>query len=203
MSTNATTIFTIGHTTHTFDTFVSLLKQHCVTAVADVRSQPFSRRLSQFNRESLAAGLEAVCIKYVFLGEELGARRAEPECYDFGRADYRRIARLPSFRKGLKRLREDAAQYRIALLCAEKEPLDCHRTILVCRHLRNEFRITHILEDGTAEDHAQTERRLVRQMGVSRTLFEPNLSDEQLVQEAYDKRSLQIAYRIDEEGEPQ
>ena len=191
------TLLTIGHTTHSFDEFVALLQQHGVTAVADVRSRPYSRRLEQFNREPLAAGLGGAGIWYVFLGGELGARRDEPQCYDGERADYRRIAQLPKFRAGLDRVREGSERFRIALVCAEKEPLDCHRTILVCRHLREEFHIQHILADGTIEEHAQTEKRLVREMDVCRTLFEPDLTDEELIQRAYDLRGEQIAYRLD------
>lgn len=196
-------LWTVGHTTHSFDVFLSLLRQHGVTAVADVRSQPYSRRSEQFNREPLAARLEDAGIRYVFLGDELGARRAETECYEGGCADYRRIAALPKFRVGLERLRQGATRYRIAVMCAEKEPLDCHRTILICRHLRDEFQIMHILSDGTAEDHAQTEMRLVRAMDVAPTLFDPDATDEQLIQQAYDKRAEHIAYRASEEGVPQ
>ncbi len=200
MTVSKQTLMTIGHTTHELDAFVAMLKQHGVTAVADVRSHPYSRRLEQFNRENLAAELASAGIEYVFLGGELGARREEPECYDGDRADYRRIAVLPKFRAGLDRLREGAARFRIALVCAEKEPLDCHRTVLVCRHLREEFQIVHILADGTTENHSQTEKRLVREMGVSRTLFEPDLTTEQLIQQAYDLRGEQIAYRANGEG---
>ena len=197
------TLWTIGHTTHTVEAFVALLKQHCVTAVADVRSQPYSRRLEQFNREPLAAELKAAGIAYLFLGEELGARRTEIECYVGDRADYVRIATLPKFRAGLERLRQGAARHQITLMCAEKEPLDCHRTVLVCRHLRDEFRIRHILAEGTVEEHTQTEKRLMREMDIARTLFEPDLTDNQLIQQAYDKRGVQIAYRTSEEGVPQ
>jgi uncharacterized protein (DUF488 family) len=197
------TILTIGHTTHAFDAFVGLLKHHGVNAVADVRSHPYSRRSEQFNREQVAPALQAAGIRYVFFGEELGARRVETECYEGDQAVYRRIATLPKFQEGLARLRQGAAQYRVALMCAEKEPLDCHRTILICRELRDEFHITHILADGTTEDHAQTEKRLVREMGVFATLFEPDLNQEQLTEQAYDKRAHQIAYRINEEGVPQ
>jgi uncharacterized protein (DUF488 family) len=197
------TLVTIGHTTHSFDAFVGLLRQHGVNVVADVRSHPYSRRLEQFNREQLAPALEAAGVRYVFLGEELGARRIEAECYEGDRAVYQRIAALPKFQEGLARLRRGIAQFRIALMCSEKDPLDCHRTILICRELRDECQIMHVLADGTAEDHAETEKRLVRQMNVFRSLFEPDLDDEQLVQQAYDKRAQQIAYRINEEGVPQ
>jgi uncharacterized protein (DUF488 family) len=196
MASDRNTLMTIGHTTHALDAFMAMLKLHGVTAVADVRSQPYSRRLEQFNREMLAGELEAAGIRYAFMGDELGARREEAECYDGDRADYRRIAELPKFRAGLDRVRQLAYRSRIALMCAEKEPLDCHRTILVCRHLCDEFPIEHILADGATEEHAQTEKRLVRQMGVCRTLFEPELTGEQLIQQAYDLRGEQIAYHV-------
>jgi uncharacterized protein (DUF488 family) len=159
--------------------------------------------LEQFNREPLATALNAAGILYSFFGEELGARRVEEECYDGDRADYNRIAVLPKFLEGLNRLRKTSAQYRIALLCAEKEPLDCHRTILICRYLRDEFDILHILSDGTIEDHPHAEMRLVHQMGVSLPLFDQDIKGDLLIQAAYDKRSLQIAYRIREERVPQ
>src|SRR5258708_6296618 len=123
------TLFTIGHTVHSIPAFVGLLKAHGVNAVADVRSRPYSRRLEQFNRESLAAELDAADIRYVFMGEELGARRDEPECYENDQAVYEKIAVLPRFQEGLVRVRRGAAQYHLALMCAEKEPLDCHRAV--------------------------------------------------------------------------
>lgn len=195
-------LFTIGHSTHEWPEFVALLRKHGVTAIADVRSQPASR-LPQYKKAALQAGLKEAGINYVFLGRELGARRAEPECYDGDQVSYERIARLPRFLEGLERLRQGSREFRIALMCAEKEPLDCHRTILVCRQLRNGFRIRHILADGSIEEHEQTERRLVRQMDVTRTLFEPNLTEEDLIQQAYEARGRQIAYRADHEGAPE
>ncbi|MGA2068612.1 MAG: DUF488 domain-containing protein [Thermoguttaceae bacterium] len=192
-------IFTIGCSTHPLEDFMALLSRHGITAVADVRSQPYGR-LEHFNRESLSLALKAAGIRYVFLGRQLGARREEQECYDDGVALYERIAKLPAFHEGLARLRRDAKEHRLAVMCAEKEPLDCHRTILVCRHLRGfGIQITHILADGGLEDHAVTEKRLVRQMHVTRTLFEPRLTDDELVERAYDERAQQIAYHADRE----
>ncbi|HOU49719.1 MAG TPA: DUF488 domain-containing protein [Smithella sp.] len=193
-------IFTIGHSTHRFETFIELLQKHSITAVADVRSHPYSSRLPQFNREPLIKGLHLFGIQYVFLGEELGARRVEPECYDGTRVIYQRIATLPKFQEGLQRLRRGAEEFRIAMMCAEKEPLDCHRTILICRALRKEFKILHILFDGSIEEHSQTEQRLVQKMKVERTLFDADISDDQLIQKAYDKKAEQIAYHNDDEG---
>ena len=107
---------------------------------------------------------------------------------------------LPAFRDGLQRLERGATRYRIALMCAEKEPLDCHRTVLVCRHLAAAgWAIRHILADGSLEEHEDTEDRLVRMMGIERTLFEPNPTRDELVQQAYDKRGSQIAFRSEVE----
>jgi uncharacterized protein (DUF488 family) len=194
------TLFTIGHSTHELPTLVKLLKRHGVTAVADVRSQPRSR-LEHFCRPALEAGLKADGLKYVFLGRELGARRDEPECYIDDRADYDRIARLPAFAAGMERIERGARSHLIALVCAEKDPLDCHRMVLVSRFLaRRGMIIAHILADGSLEVQADAERRLVRLMRVERTLFEPDMSDADLVERAYNERGLQIAYRKTHEG---
>jgi uncharacterized protein (DUF488 family) len=196
-------IFTIGHSTHALEEFVTLLRAQGITAVADVRSQPYSR-LKHFNRENLAAALKAAGIRYVFLGRELGARQDVPQGRQEGGASYDAISRLPQFRAGLSRLCRAAVSHRLAIMCAEKEPLDCHRTILICRHLKQlGFRIYHILADGTVEEHASTEKRLVRQSRVERTLFEPDLTDEEILERAYQKRAAQIAYRpLPEEVSP-
>jgi len=195
-------IFTIGHSNHSLEDFISLLRGHGITAVADVRSHPYGR-LEHFDREHLSAALQAAGIEYVFLGRELGARREESECYEDGMALYEKIGELPAFREGLSRLCRGAEKYRLAIMCAEKEPLDCHRTILICRHLRDSgLQLMHILADGNLEEHACTEKRLVRQMGITRTLFEPNLTDEELLERAYHERGQEIAYQTSQEGAP-
>lgn len=191
-------IYTIGHSTHELVEFIGLLQQHGVTAVADVRSQPYGR-LEHFRRENLEAELKAVGIGYVFLGRELGARRDEPECYVNGQAMYDRVAKLHSFRQGLERLERGAADHVIALMCAEREPLDCHRTVLLTRQLSSRgWHIRHILADGSIEEHADTERRMVREMGVD-PLFDGGLTENELIERAYNERGREIAYRETEE----
>lgn len=190
-------IYTIGHSTHELSAFLSLLTPHGITAVADVRSDPFSRDPC-YNHDSLAAALRRVGIEYVFLGRELGARREEHECYVDGQAVYERVAQLPLFREGIARLIDGTEHHRISLMCAEKEPLDCHRTILVCRNLRPYgLHIQHILSDGTLEEHSNAEKRLMRLMGMVPDLFRQDA--EQLIEEAYEARGRQIAYRTSTE----
>ena len=130
-----TKIFTIGHSTHEFKRFVALLKHHGIGAVADVRSTPYSRWQPQFNREELTDALKKHGISYVFMGKELGARSDDPDCYDQGRVQYRRLAGTELFRSGIDRVLDGAHRMSIALMCAEKDPLECHRTILVAREL--------------------------------------------------------------------
>jgi uncharacterized protein (DUF488 family) len=194
------TLFTVGHSNHELPVFLALLAEHGVTAIADVRSQP-TCWLPHFERTPLTAALRGAMIDYVFLGQELGARRTERDCYEDGRADYERIGRLPAFQKGLARIRSGLTKRRICLLCAEKEPLDCHRTVLVCRHLRSQsVQIQHILADGTLEDHAVTERRLLKLTDVQPTLFEPDLTQAELLEQAYEMRGREIAYREPTDG---
>ena len=119
-------ILTIGHSTHDLDAFLRLLSENRVTAVADVRSVPASRFTPQFNRDAIKRALRDVDIKYAFLGAELGARSDDPNCYVNGKVQYARLAQTPAFAEGIERLRRGLATERIALMCAEQEPLDCH-----------------------------------------------------------------------------
>jgi uncharacterized protein (DUF488 family) len=187
-------IFTIGHSVHELQAFIDLLTRHGVTALADVRSQPFSR-IQHFNGDVLAAVLKTRGIKYVPLGRELGARRDEQECYVGGQAVYERIAQLPRFREGIDRLVQGSTDQRIALMCAEKEPLDCHRTVLVCRHLRpHGLHIQHILASGELEDHAETERRMMKLVDIEPNLFQLDIAESNLIEQAYEALGRKIAY---------
>ena len=186
-------IFTIGHSTHSSAKLVELLKAHEITAVVDVRSQPYSRWNPQFNREMLQSALKARGMAYVFLGRELGARSQDRSCYLEGKVQYDRLAKTAPFQEGLDRVEQGSSRYRVALLCAEKDPLTCHRTILVCRHLVDRgLRIAHILEDGSVELHNDALTRLLKEVGVDNgELFR---SYHELIDEAYDKRGKEIAY---------
>ena len=187
------TLYTIGHSNHAIEVFIGLLKRHGVTALADVRSRPYSR-FKQFRKKELERALTEADIAYVFLGRELGGKRDEPECYVDGEKDYARIARLPIFQEGLKRLDDLAREDTVALMCAEREPVDCHRTILICRELRGgPFRIRHILGDGGIEEHEETERRLLSVTGMEDDLFAQQLSPEDRIAHAYALRVRQLA----------
>jgi len=186
-------IFTIGHSNHDLEHFLFLLDRHEIDAVADVRSSPFSKFNPHFNREPLSKALSNCGIKYVFLGDELGARRSEEECYSENRVDYELVATLPQFKKGIERLLDGATKMRVAMMCAEKDPLTCHRSILVARYLdRVPGNIMHILANGEIEEHESAERRLLNecQLGAP-DLF---VSEKERLSLAYAKRAREIAY---------
>ncbi len=185
-------LLTIGHSNRSPKEFVDLLRQNHVTAVADVRSHPYSKYLPHFNRENLKEMLVAGGISYVFLGEELGARRNETDCYVEGQARYELIERTPAFQSGLERIRSGTSQHVVALMCAEKDPMTCHRTILVARALQSKFDIRHIVSSGELESHDELERRLLRRWNLDgKSLFS---SADELLQEAYEKQAAEIAF---------
>jgi uncharacterized protein (DUF488 family) len=142
---------TIGHSNHPIERFVDLLKAGGVEAVVDVRSMPYSRRFPQFGRERLAQSLSAAGILYRYEGAALGGKPKDG-------AGYEALAERPDFRHALDRLIAGAADTTLCLMCAEKEPLDCHRTVLVSRRLAERgAEIEHLLADGGRKPHAVLE----------------------------------------------
>jgi uncharacterized protein (DUF488 family) len=164
-----TIVYTVGHSNHPIEKFVSLLTANRISAVADVRSRPFSRHHPQFNKDRLAAKLEQHGVAYIFVGKELGARSDDPSCYEDGKVQYPRLAATPLFKAGIERVLLSAAKQRVALMCAEKEPLDCHRTLLVGRALQaTGVSVVHILADASVEAQHQTMSRLIDMVGLSK-----------------------------------
>ncbi len=184
---------TIGHSTHEIGAFLGLLETHGVAAVADVRSAPYSRRQPQFNREALRRVLEERGIGYDFRGVELGARSDDPSCYENGRVLYRRLAGTALFQSGVDLVVGEARERRVALLCAEKEPLDCHRTLLVARELASRgVSVAHIHADGQLETQAEAMMRLLSMLGMpEEDLFQTR---EQRIEEACARQETRIAY---------
>lgn len=193
MSSPGRLVYTIGHSNHSMDDFVSLLRRHGIEKVADVRSSPFSRYHSQFNRADLDRSLTAHGIDYEFLGRELGARSEDPSCYIEGRVQYDRIAQTALFREGLERLIGASQSASVAIMCAEKEPLECHRTLLVARALvARGCQVGHILADGRLELHHDSLLRLLSMLGLPRQdLFH---TEDDLIGEALVRQETKIAY---------
>jgi uncharacterized protein (DUF488 family) len=153
------TIKTIGHSNHPIERFVSLLKAGGIERLIDVRSMPWSRRFPQFGRERLAKSLAEAGIAYAWEGEALGGMPKAGGSYDDAAA-------RPAFKDAIGRLIADSAGTTLCLMCAEKEPLDCHRTVLVSRRLvERGVAIEHLLADGTVRPHADVEATLLMKSG--------------------------------------
>jgi len=186
-------VLTIGHSTLPYERFLELLRRANVTAVADVRTAPYSRQFPQFNREILSNELRADGIAYVFLGKELGGRPSQRQFYCDGVADYERMSGTTEFGKGLERVLDGAKKYRIALMCSERDPLDCHRCLLVGRALAHRgVRVSHILGDGQVVSHAGIEDKLLELSGRSTgDFFAP---DSERLAAAYRERARKVAF---------
>jgi uncharacterized protein (DUF488 family) len=186
-------VFTIGHSTQPITQFIAKLEVHGVTAVADVRSVPFSRHNPQFNKDELREELKRHGVRYVFLGKELGARSDDECCYVDNKVRYSILAETASFKSGIARVLEGTTKYKIALMCAERDPVECHRAILVARVLvRHGCDVNHILMDGSLEPQESTLARVIKQLEGehSRDLFRPAVSAD----EAYETQGQRIAY---------
>lgn len=199
-------IFTFGYFERPIEESVAMLVDAGIDVVVDVRSVPFSRRFASYNRLDLRKTLRAARIRYLFLGEELGARRREQECYVAGRADYARIASLPLFRVGIARVTAGAASFRLALMCAERDPLECHRSILIGRCLFDMGAdVRHLSAPGEYESHPNAEIRLVTEEGTLTNesqlpMFGETASCSNPVVAAYKRRGEAIAYRLPTEA---
>ncbi len=188
-------VYTIGHSNHDSSGFLNLLEMHGIKTVFDVRSQPYSRFNPQFRYKALSELLGSAGISYIFSGKSLGARPGDPGFYENGRPRFDLLAQRIDFRRELERVLEEASAVRCCLMCAEKEPLSCHRTLLVCRNLKNkDAEIYHILYDGSLESHSDTEKRMIRAHGLDEPrLF--NSSYEDILETAYDLQIERIQRR--------
>jgi len=187
-------LYTIGHSNHSIETFVNLLQKYNITALGDVRSHPYSRYVSQYSYESLKQALTTAGITYVFLGKELGVRSSNPTCYIQGKVQYDLLAKEPLFKQGVIRVKQGMEHYTLALMCAEKDPLECHRSILISRHLFEEqISVQHIHANGVLESHRALEERLLKVCKISKDdMFK---TPEQCIAEAYQIQGERIAYQ--------
>ena len=195
MSESLYPVFTVGHSNHPLEAFINLVVRHGIDEVADVRSAPYSRYTPHFNYDPLQQALDDIGIAYAYLGGELGGRPADRSCYDSdGRVLYDRIAETTQFDDGIRSVIRAAAERRVALLCTEKEPLECHRTLLVARALAERgLPIAHILADGGLESHDDAMARLVEahKLPPNGDMFR---SRDDVIAEALERQACKFAY---------
>lgn len=157
------TIYTIGHSDHSIPEFVELLRRHGIALVVDVRSQPYSRWMHQFNRELLAHDLQESKIAYCFMGDRLGGRPDDRSLYDPGqeRPDYDRLEETSQYQAGLEALIQLAESAMVAVMCSEGDYRACHRHLLITQSLLGRGQdVLHIQPDGTTVPGSLIPRQL-------------------------------------------
>ena len=186
-------VLTIGHSNHPIGRFTSLLQGAGATTIVDVRSTPASRRYPWFSARGLREYLKQVHIAYLSMGDALGGRPRDTSLFRDGVADYEAMAATDAFRAGIDEVVAMAPRVRACLMCAEREPLDCHRCLLVAPALAARgLRIGHVTPDGNIVPHEAIEDRLLAQFGDD-DLFAGG-RDARLA-EAYRRRARAVAYR--------
>jgi len=192
---------TIGHAARSLDELCLILARYAIDIIIDIRSTPYSRFAPQFNRESLRTDLQIHDVSYLFLGDCLGGRPADPRALNKeGRVDYGRLRELPSFQRGIERVRECLAQgFRPALMCAERDPFWCHRFVLVGRALTEcSVAIEHVLAPGESLLQQALAARLLARYGVGGrqpSLFDQARSHAELLGRAYEMHATSMAAR--------
>lgn len=200
-------VFTIGCSTNSLDNFLKLLKINEINCVVDVRSTPFSKYTNQFNKEVLMKFLNENNILYIWMGKEFGARRNNRNLYSLqGYLDFEKVRKDEDFLFGIKRIKNGITKgYNISLMCTEKDPIDCHRSILVAKGLEdNDIEVSHILQNGQLYSQQKLEERLLNMYFKDRNqinfdmLLGNSLTDEEMIEEAYRKRNREIGYELNE-----
>ena len=198
-------IFTIGHSSHSNSAFVALLKRHGINCIVDVRSMPYSKYSPQFNKTEIKRFLLEQGISYIFMGNELGARRKDRSLYSSeGYLDFEKTSKSLSFINGINRVNDGVDKgYTIALMCAEKDPIDCHRNILVARQLfKQGYDVLNVLNDGSIEKQDHLEARLLDlyfpkrdQISLLDSInFDLDNEKMELLKKAYSLRNKEIGY---------
>ncbi len=164
-------LFSIGYATKALREFIEQLQQYAIDVVVDVRSVPYSAAFHDYHRENLQAALSLAGIRYLYLGDELGPRSKDPAHYDdCGQVQFERLMTADLFKEGIERLENGLAKgFGIALMCAEKDPATCHRSLLIGYYLQRQCDVAlkHIRHDGSLESQAELEERFGRAAGFA------------------------------------
>jgi uncharacterized protein (DUF488 family) len=193
-----TDIYTIGYAGFSLPDFINELKARRITALIDVRSAPFSRTFPDFNKETAAKALQENKIIYRSYAGEFGARRSEREFYTDGKVDFIKVSTSEIFKSGIDKICAGIELgYVFALMCAERDPLFCHRAVLVARaFVERGFTVSHIVRNSADISQTEFERQLTEscfpKSGQVSCLWQ-NLTSEQKLSAAYERRGREIA----------
>lgn len=198
-------IYTIGYTAFNIDEFISILKKYNITCVIDVRSLAYSQYYTDYNKEALIKTLKSNGLLYRNYSEEFGARQTET-CYfsTKGYLDFNKYVKSERFEAGYKKvLAGIKLGYSFVLMCAETDPIDCHRSIMIGREFNKRgFEVKNILKSGEILSQDELEQKLLDKYFSSRdqiSIFNDNKDDIQLIEEAYELRNEEIGYKPENE----
>lgn len=179
-------IYTIGYGARSVDELAAALQTYAIEFVIDVRTAPYSRYKPEFSKDALEAALKSHGLRYLYMGDSLGGRPDDPSCYVEGRVDYARVQDKPFYQAGIARVQNAFVQQRrVALMCSEGKPEECHRTKLIGATLTTlGIPVAHIDENGETITQAEVVERLE---GAQLTLFdEPTLASRKRYKEVTD-----------------
>lgn len=191
------TIYTIGHSNQTIDMFVDLLNNANIKVVVDVRSSPFSAYVSQFNRGQIEKTLSSAGMEYFYLGQALGGRSNDPQDFSQGQVQYEKLSKKPAYEYALDELTNKSKNSPTAIMCSEKDPIDCHRSLLISESLVDkDIQIKHIHSNGNIESHEKALERLL----IIHKLNQADLfsTEEERLIKAIKLQEEKVAYRIAE-----
>ncbi len=197
-------VYTIGYTGFNIESFINILKKYNISCVIDVRSSPFSRRYPSYNQADIKAELVKHNILYRNYIDEFGARQTNPQFLTNGYVDFKKFRKSAQFLSGVDKLRKGIElQYTFCLLCAEVDPMTCHRSILLSKGLVDlNIKVSHILRNGELETQSQLENRLVELYFPNRnqvSLFETPKTYAQMLDEAYINANIKIGFYSEKE----
>jgi uncharacterized protein (DUF488 family) len=192
------TLYTVGHSTHDIGHFLDLLKAYGVNCVVDVRTLAASRFNPQYNKGALSASLRDVGVTYIHMPEEFGARHTDPSLLTDGRVDFGKVRNSATFKRGVERLRHGVNKgFKIALMCAEADPLECHRFSMISVALKNEFEVLHILKDKSIITNIDLESELLKKFKkkiLTSDLFQQVHTHQERLAAAYKLQNMEIGY---------
>ncbi len=200
-------LYTIGHSIHKIEDFISLLKKHNINTIVDVRSMPYSKFAPQYNKELLKNSLKLDGICYIFMGDMLGARHEDKNLlFNDGKVNFQKVQETKSFQDGIARLEKGINKgYEISLMCSEKEAFDCHRFGLISEFLvKHSIQVDHIYPDKVVsqQDLEQQLFKKYENFLPKINLFNPSIDSDYLLKLAYELRNKDIAYNtITKEGD--
>jgi len=200
------TVYTIGYSNHSYKYFLELLTKYKIDTIIDVRSSPYSQRNPEFNKPLLTKLLKESKIHYIFMGQELGARRNEKDLYTNDVVDFQKVYKNDKFISGIERIKLGLNKgYIIAIMCSEKNPVDCHRTIMVARYLDVlGINVSHILADGTLLPHCKIDDELLYKYNSEYSqlnMFGKLMSKEEAINDSYQKQNLNVGYKLNGDNE--